>query len=670
MTNIGITNFLFAHAARKPASFHMPGHKGTKFYKKHGYGKFMKNIADLDITEIPGADNLFQTEGIIEQTQEKYADLYGVEKSYLLINGTSAGLIASILATVPKGGKLIMARNCHKSVFNALTLGEITPVYAYPDVIFEYGISGAVSPEEIDRLLQENPDTSSVILPSPNYYGICSDIKEIAKVVHSHGKVLIVDQAHGAHLKFFSSYGLRRPVISRPGGGKVMAVDVRKGAEAQAEYYRNHGTGRSLGEKGWKWSMPLPAEECGADIVVNSTHKTLGSFTQSAVLNVTADALGKGKHPIAEVYAGYIVEDTESEHVKSRAKPRVDLALLEDRLQAIQSSSPSYLLMGSLDVNADIIDKDGRKLFADWKKNITWFYHKAATIPELRVMTIEAEEKSVVAEAAGKSLDVLKKIPGLRNKNFGQNDAPRRQSGSLDNTKINIDMSAYGIDGNRLEQLLNERGVFPELVTGNIVMCMTGIGNSRKDYKRLYKALAEIAYTHRGGLVKLSHDDRLEYAPRRSLGAPDASEDGSGGAAAGASGDTSAGGAAGGTTHSTGTSNAHDTTTAPGKAGASQSGGTPSSGGTKADAFAAKAAALWSKQRPLHEIPTERETLPLEECAGRICGSSIIPYPPGIPLICPGEEIGAEEIQYIKYLRQIGDKVIGVNADGEIVVGK
>ena len=632
MSDIGVTNFLFAHAAKKPASFHMPGHKGTKFYKKNGYSKFMKNIADYDITEIPGADNLFQTEGIIEETQKKYAELYGVEKSYLLINGTSTGLIASILATVPKGGKLIMARNCHKSVFNALTLGDITPIYAYPDVIFQYGISGAVSPEEIERLLEENPDAGAVILPSPNYYGICSDIKEIAKVVHKYGKVVIVDQAHGAHLKFFSSFGLRRPVISRPGGGKVASIDVRKGAEAQAEYYRNHGTGQSLGEKGWKWSMPLPAEECGADIVVNSTHKTLGSFTQSAVLNVTHEAFEESVGHIAEVYAGYVVEDPDSTYLSNRGKSRIDLALLEDRLQAIQSTSPSYLLMASLDINADILEKRGKKLFADWRRNIIWFFRKAATIPELRVMTVEAEEKSIVAEAAEKSLNKLKRMTGFGSSKYEYTEERRRQTGSLDNTKINIDMSAYGIDGNRLEEMLNEKGVFPELVTGNIVMLMTGIGNTRKDFKRLYKAIAEIAYTHRGSLVKLSHDDRLEYEKRPELAAP---EDVDFDKIAKASDDADA-----------------------------------STNASAGSSFAMKTAALWSKRRKLHPMPTEKETLPLDLCVGKICASSIIPYPPGIPLICPGDEIGAEEIQYIKYLRQIGDKVIGVNADGEIVVGK
>lgn len=122
-----------------------------------------------------------------------------------MINGSSGGIIAAILASVSKGGKLIMARNCHKSAFHALTLGDLQPVYAYPKLIEDYGISGAVEPEEIRHLLAENPDAGAVILPSPNYYGICSDIEKIAEIVHKHNKILIVNQAHGAHLKFLKS---------------------------------------------------------------------------------------------------------------------------------------------------------------------------------------------------------------------------------------------------------------------------------------------------------------------------------------------------------------------------------------------------------------------------------------------------------------------------------
>lgn len=132
----------------------MPGHKGSELYRRLGYGDFLEHIMDCDITEIPGADNLFQTEGIIRETQEKYQNLYGVKKSYLLINGTSGGLIAGILASVEPGGSLILARNCHKAVFNALTLGNIKPVYAYPEEEARYGIAGVTTADEIDRLMR------------------------------------------------------------------------------------------------------------------------------------------------------------------------------------------------------------------------------------------------------------------------------------------------------------------------------------------------------------------------------------------------------------------------------------------------------------------------------------------------------------------------------------
>lgn len=479
MTKQGVTQFLTNHASLNPVSFHMPGHKGSNLYSKYGYEEFMKRFIDCDITEIPGADNLFQTEGIILETADKYKKLYDVKKSYLLINGTSGGLIAGILASVPKGRKLIMARNCHKSVFNALTLGSIDPIYAYPSMIEEYGISGQVTAEEIQRCIAENPDAEAVILPSPNYYGICSDIKAIAEVVHSYGKVLIVDQAHGAHLKFM--------------GGE-----------------------------------PPSAEECGADIVVNSTHKTLASFTQSAVLNLVTD--------------------------------RVERYLLEDKLQAIQSTSPSYILMASLDINANIIADHGEELFGRWQKNIDEFYAKARKIRGLKVMDIP---------------------------------------GSMDRTKINLDMSGCGIDGGELEELLMKEGIFAELVTGNILMCMTGIGNTGEDFQRLLDTLAKIA------------DGK----------APTACESG-------------------------GAGNAGSSVTS-----------------------AEKGAALWMKRRPLHDIPQKKQQVHIDESEGMICASAIIPYPPGIPFICPGEEIRREEIEYIKRLRERGEKVIGVDENMQVLVG-
>lgn len=466
--------FLLQHACKDPVSFHMPGHKGAAIFRKYGYGEFLDNFVDCDVTEIPGADNLFQAEGIIMEAQKKYSRLYQVDHSYLQINGTSGGLIASILATVKPGRKLIMARNCHKSVFNALMLGGIQPVYAQPELIKEHGIMGAVSPEEIERCIRENPDADAVILPSPNYYGICSDIEKIAAVAHRAGKVLIVDQAHGAHLKFFHQLGF--------------------------------GDG-----------MPEAAEDCGADLVVNSIHKTLASLTQSAVLNLKSEL--------------------------------VDRYVLEDKLQAIQSTSPSYILMSFLDINADLLADHGREAIGEWRAAIDYFYEEAAAIAGLKLMKAE----------------------------------------NMDMTKINLDMGELGIDGAGLEQLLMERGIFSELYTGDILMLMTGIGNTKAHMDRTLDALREIAET---GPDREAADERR----RRDYHVPEAGK--------------------------------------------------------------------------LRAVPEEKIFVPLDEAEGRVCAGSIIPYPPGIPFVCPGEEITGDIITYISALRRDGEKVIGVNDKGCVLVGK
>lgn len=456
-------DFLLKHAEKKPVSFHMPGHKGSALYKRFGHEKFLQDFLDYDITEIEGADNLFQREGIIADLAEKYRRLYGVQASIPLINGTSCGLIAAILAVVPRGGKLILARNCHKSVFNALTLGGIQPVYAKPVLSPEWSISGEVAPEEIERLLADHPDASAVILPSPNYYGICSDIREIGRVVHQSGKILIVDQAHGAHLEFFHQFG--------------------------------ETTG-----------LPLNGERAGADIVVNSIHKTLGSMTQSAVLNLCSR--------------------------------RVDPEQLEEWLQMVESTSPSYILMTSLDINGRILEDHGPLLFREWQENLNWFYRKAREIPGLRIM-----------EAPG-----------------------------LDRTKLNLDMSHRGYTGRALEEALIERyGIYPELNTGNILMAMTGIGNTREDYARLLSALRELA--------------EREKRPSSRKDLPDSRNPG------------------------------------------------------QEDRFSG----LLSQE-------------------GKTCIRSVIPYPPGIPLICPGEVISRTQLEELTDCLRNGEKVLGLTNKGLIKV--
>jgi lysine decarboxylase len=475
MKQEGLLDFLRKHQKKNPISFHMPGHKGANLYRSLGYGDFMDQGMGYDITEIPGADNLFQAEGVIRHVMNRYKELYQVRDSYLLVNGTSGGLIAAILAAVSPGGKVMIARNSHKSIFNALSLGNLEPVFVYPSMVGEYGIAGPVTAKAIREKLEEQPEVEAVVLPSPNYYGICSDIKEIAQVVHQKEKVLIVDQAHGAHLKFFHRFA---PGTSFEGG-----------------------------------AMPLAAEDQEADLVVNSIHKTLASLTQSAVLN--------------------------------RVSQRVDRDLLEDKLQMIQSTSPSYLLMASLEINADILENHGAMLMKGWGDSLISFYQWAKTMPQLHV------------------------IP---------------PKGQLDFTKLNLDYHEKGYTGAALEGALNDHEIYPELASGNLLMLMTGIGNTPKDFYEL------------AGVLKTLPVRPVHLAKK--------------------------------------------------------GGGIP----------------MWDT--PVREkIPTLREKVFLSEAAGRVCASSIIPYPPGIPLFCPGEVIPKEAIPYLLDLRRRGEKVIGLTEKEEIFVG-
>lgn len=187
---------LVAYGAGDACPFHMPGHK-------RNMGKW--GFADpfsFDITEIDGFDNLHHAEGILKAAQERAARVYGARRTFFLINGSSAGILAAVSACVSKGGKLLMARNCHKAVYHAASLLDLETVYVYPEQERRYGLNGGISPERVERLLEEHPGVQAVIVTSPTYDGVVSDIRKIAQIVHERGLFLIVDEAHGAHLAF------------------------------------------------------------------------------------------------------------------------------------------------------------------------------------------------------------------------------------------------------------------------------------------------------------------------------------------------------------------------------------------------------------------------------------------------------------------------------------
>jgi lysine decarboxylase len=258
-----------------PFPFHMPGHKLGKGIPE----KFISRIEKLDLTEIPGTDNLHVPTGVVKEAQELAARAFGAKKSFFLVNGSTVGLHAAISAVCKPGSRLIVGRDSHRAVINGMLLAGVKPYYILPEFSEVYGINTGIMPEAVEKALAEEPDSVGVLITRPSYYGICSDILKISEVVHAHGKILIVDEAHGAHLVFN-----RR--------------------------------------------LPVCALEAGADLCIQSAHKTLPAFTQSAYLHVGSD--------------------------------RVDMEKVRYFLDIYQTTSPSFILMAFLDIAREIMLKNGK----------------------------------------------------------------------------------------------------------------------------------------------------------------------------------------------------------------------------------------------------------------------------------------------------------------------
>lgn len=227
---------------------HMPGHKRNinllKFISKDM--DFMGNPFEVDITEIDGFDNLHDAEGILKEAMERGARVYHSEHTYFLVNGSTGGILAGIAACTHRGDKILMARNCHKSVYNGVFLNELRPVYIYPQLDMDTGLQCGISPDRLEYLLIKNQDVKLVVITSPTYEGVVSDIGRIAKIVHSYGIPLMVDEAHGAHF-------------------------------GHSPYF------------------PVSSVMEGADLVIHSVHKTLPAFTQTALIHVNGSIVDNDK---------------------------------------------------------------------------------------------------------------------------------------------------------------------------------------------------------------------------------------------------------------------------------------------------------------------------------------------------------------------------------------
>lgn len=297
------------YAASGFYGFHMPGHKRNE-------SVIGVNLPyRLDITEIEGFDDLHHAEGILREAQERAAGIYGAEETHYLVNGSTAGLLSAVLGCTRRGDCILMARNCHKSVYNAVFLNELRPIYIYPRQIPGMEMNGEISVEETQRLLRDNPQIKAVIITSPTYDGVVSDVRGIAEIVHRRGIPLILDEAHGAHFGFHP-------------------------------YFPENGN------------------RLGADVVIHSLHKTLPSLTQTGLLHMN----------------GHIVE---------RRRVRQYLHML-------QSSSPSYVLMASIDECVRMLSERGEDIFAGYTVRLDSTRKRLENIKHMRLMQAQRYDSSKI----------------------------------------------------------------------------------------------------------------------------------------------------------------------------------------------------------------------------------------------------------------------------------
>ncbi len=345
---------------------HMPGHKRNILLSHY----LERLSADLDITEIDGFDDLHSPDGILKASMEVAASLRGVKKAFYLVNGATCGILAAIFA-VAENEKVICARNCHKSVYNALEISRAKTVFINPPYCKKTGICGSVMPLDIAEKINENPDTKLIILTSPTYEGVVSDIEEICRTAHEKNIPVLVDAAHGAHFGF--GYG-----------------------------------------------FPKAASQCGADIVVESLHKTLPSITQTAVCYVS----------------GSLIDEKD----------------IAEKLSVFETSSPSYLLLASIDGCVNMLSEKGDVLFANWQNILDRFYES---------------------------------IKGLENIEILQNDG---RFFDLDRSKIVM----FTKDGKKLLEDLRYFGIECEMAMPEYVIAMTGMGDTEENLVRLSNALREL----------------------------------------------------------------------------------------------------------------------------------------------------------------------------------
>ena len=449
----------------KPAYFCIPGHRAARGIASAWVEDVGEQIFGYDLTEAHGLDDLHAPEGAIKEAQELAATLYGADRSWFLVNGTTCGNEAMLLSTLHPGDKVLLPRNAHKSMLMGLVLSGAEPVWILPEYIESLQLWGGIRPETVEAALDADPSIRAVALVSPNYYGMVSDVRQISDICHAHHIPLLVDEAHGAHLYFSDA-------------------------------------------------LPAGALACGADLCVQSWHKVTGALGQSSVL-----------------------------HLHSAL---VDGNAVDAALKLVQSTSPSYLLMTSLDLARRELALHGREQLNHLQKTASIVRQQIRDIPGLA-------------------------CPGTEL--IGQYGIF-----ALDESRLTVDVSQLSVTGQTFsDQLFSRFGVDLELAEDKVALAILTAANTQTDIQRLLDALRAVAA---------------------------------------------------------------DSSTAPSS--------------KKMATFSTIPALPPAVFPPRQAWFSPKRAVAWEQAIDGISAEAIIPYPPGIPLVCPGERITQEIWQHITHLRQQG----------------
>ena len=371
------------NVARRPhAAFYTPGHRRGQGASAELQALLGTAALAADLTELPELDNLFAPQGVIAAAQAMAANAFAADQTWFLTNGSTGGLEAAILATCNPGDTILVPRNAHQSIISGLILAGAEPVFLQPDYSEELGLVLGMAPETVAKALTDYPESRAVLVVSPTYHGICSDLAAIAAITHRHNIPLLVDGAHGPHFGFHPD-------------------------------------------------LPAAALSQGADLVVQSTHKVLGALTQAAMLHCQGE--------------------------------RVDCDRLGRALQLTQSSSPSYLLLASLDAARHQLATAGETLLTTSLELAQDLHQHIEQIPNLTVF----------------SKSQLLKYPSVAD---------------LDLTRLTVDVSGLGISGLEADDYLHyDLGVTVELAELHHLTLIISWGNTPGDIQRCHQGLTRLA---------------------------------------------------------------------------------------------------------------------------------------------------------------------------------